>query len=168
MTRRQAGWLVLLVAFVVCVLGGFQYWRTHDTVLNPYAYGLQPAPVPAGTTLYADIYVGNEPQTVKIDDVEPDLARRTVQTDVGYVLCHGGEPNNVAVGLDELEEICDRVEPAIGKTVTFGDDDKTSLMVAITSETTGAVEVHGYRIDYSTGWRSGHRAVGVVTIVRFR
>lgn len=163
-------WVVLLV--LVAGALGVEYWRTHLGDLEPYGFGYRSAPVAPGTPVYIGIYEGSvddDPHTVTIDRVTPRVTGRTSETRFEYLICYG--PLGSVHGRAQLEQACDRIEPALGRQTTFGAggrDARATLVVGIDSTAAGRVVIEGYDIDYSSGWRRGSRHSQVMTTVPFR
>lgn len=167
-TRRRA--VVALTAAAVLV-AAFVVWdrRAGSAALGEYRYRVESTPVAVGQTLWVDVYthaVDAPERTVTVTGVTPQIQQAPEDTAFDYVVCLGGSVG-VLRGRNAPQRNCDEVVPAVGSSVTFGGEREASLLVGITSPTSGRLAISSYRIDHTEGSRSGSTESAVTTVVPF-
>lgn len=154
-SRRALRWMWLPGVFVVLALG--LWWAGHPAEL-PTSDQAVSATTKVGAPVYVGVLprAGEERRTLEVDTVEITVTSPEDATGVSVeaLICKGG-----AIGQTSApERFCREVVPAEGHTLHLDGGDQ--LMVSVTADDPGTVEVARLELAFREGLQRGSRSVG--------
>lgn len=170
MARVSRAWrTAFVVSLAVVVLAGLVsvgwLWRHPGIFPAQGGYGIDMERA-SGTTLIGlgpiDLD-GVSPRTITLHAVEASVVDDSGDAAVRFLKCHPRSTEQSSLGTGNLRqaaELCDLTEVTDGTRLVLADEGQDFLLLQVRLARAGTLEVEGYEVTYSSGWRTGTQLTG--------
>ena len=167
--RRRVVAIVSTLAAVVVAVGvvAAVRWRNGLHLFSPVGNEVGAYSLAVGRTLYVGnaFLPGRDRLDIRIYSIRPVVTANTAHARIRVLMCTLPPGLDAALGADySLRHFCAAVKPftaatyVLGKGITAG---TVSVIVAVTSHSSGHVHVAGVRVVYEQGIRRGDQHTGI-------
>jgi hypothetical protein len=154
--RRRTGgrWLWLGAAIVLVVV--LVWWLTHPGGFA--GRGQVDAETPRGQSAFFGILgpSSDSGRTLRINHASARVVHAPDDTETEVLICRGG---GIAVSAD-AHAFCNELVPAKGETLHYGNAQMEQLILRVTSQNPGTVDIDGVDLNFRDGLQFGSVVVG--------